>query len=168
MALGPTQPPIQWVLGALSLGVKRPGHEADHSPPSSAEFKEWVELYLHSPICLHGVVLSLSTGTTLPLLWEVLRRGDIAPSNLNPSSRWRWVVSFTTRSLNHPPPFLAKEPPVPVGYDAGWAIEPTGLDAVAKRKKSLPFLYRKSKPGCPARSLVTILTELPRPWTDSR
>jgi hypothetical protein len=39
-ALGPTQPPIQWVLGALSLGVKRPGHEADHSPPSSAEVKE--------------------------------------------------------------------------------------------------------------------------------
>jgi hypothetical protein len=30
----------------------------DHSPPSSAEVKEWVELYLHSPIRLHGVVLS--------------------------------------------------------------------------------------------------------------
>jgi hypothetical protein len=39
-------------------GVKRPGREADHSPPSSAEVKEWVELYLHSPICLNGVVLS--------------------------------------------------------------------------------------------------------------
>jgi hypothetical protein len=38
-ALGPTQPPIQWVPGALSLGVKRPGREADHSPPSSAEVK---------------------------------------------------------------------------------------------------------------------------------
>jgi hypothetical protein len=36
---GPTQPPIQWVPGALSLGVKRPGHEADHLPPSSAEAK---------------------------------------------------------------------------------------------------------------------------------
>jgi hypothetical protein len=39
-ALGPTQPPIQCVPGALSLGVKRPGREADHSPPSSAEVKE--------------------------------------------------------------------------------------------------------------------------------
>jgi hypothetical protein len=29
-------------------GVKRPGREADHSPPSSDEVKEWVELYLHS------------------------------------------------------------------------------------------------------------------------
>jgi hypothetical protein len=48
-ALGPTQPPIQWVTGALYLGVKRPGREADHSHPSSAEVKECVELYLHSP-----------------------------------------------------------------------------------------------------------------------
>jgi hypothetical protein len=30
-------------------GVKRPGGEADYPPPSSAEVKEWVELYLHSP-----------------------------------------------------------------------------------------------------------------------
>jgi hypothetical protein len=47
-ALGLTQLPIEWVPGVLSLGVKRPGREADHSPPSSAEAKEWVELYLHS------------------------------------------------------------------------------------------------------------------------
>jgi hypothetical protein len=58
MALGPTQPPIQWVPGALSLGLKRPGREADHLPPSSAEVKECVELYLHSPIRLHGVALN--------------------------------------------------------------------------------------------------------------
>jgi hypothetical protein len=38
-ALGPTQPPVQLVPGALSLGVKRPGREHDHSPPSSAEVK---------------------------------------------------------------------------------------------------------------------------------
>jgi hypothetical protein len=49
MALGPTQPPIQWVRGAPSLGVKRPGREADHSLPSSSEVKECVELYHHSP-----------------------------------------------------------------------------------------------------------------------
>jgi hypothetical protein len=47
-ALGPTQPPIQWVPRALTLGVKWPGREADHSLPSSAEVKEWVELYLHA------------------------------------------------------------------------------------------------------------------------
>jgi hypothetical protein len=36
--LRPTQT-IQWVPGALSLGVKRPGREADHSPPLSAGVK---------------------------------------------------------------------------------------------------------------------------------
>jgi hypothetical protein len=35
LVLGPTQ----WILGALSLGVKHPVSEADHSPPSSAEVK---------------------------------------------------------------------------------------------------------------------------------
>jgi hypothetical protein len=39
-------------------GVKRPGREAGHSPQSSAEIKVCIELYLHSPIRLHGVVLS--------------------------------------------------------------------------------------------------------------
>jgi hypothetical protein len=47
-ALVPTQPPIQWVLVDVSLRVKRPWREADHSPPSGAEVKECVELYLHS------------------------------------------------------------------------------------------------------------------------
>jgi hypothetical protein len=30
--LGPTQPPIQWVPGDISLEIKLPEHEADHSP----------------------------------------------------------------------------------------------------------------------------------------
>jgi hypothetical protein len=46
-APGPTQPPIQWIQGALSLGVKQPGRVTDHSPASSAEVKEWVEVYIH-------------------------------------------------------------------------------------------------------------------------
>jgi hypothetical protein len=41
--LGPTQPPIQWVMGTLSPEVKRQGREADHSPPSNAEVKKmWI------------------------------------------------------------------------------------------------------------------------------
>jgi hypothetical protein len=40
LALGSTQPPIQWVPGPLSPGVKRQGREADHSPPASAEVKK--------------------------------------------------------------------------------------------------------------------------------
>jgi hypothetical protein len=58
-ALGPTQPLIQWVPGALSQGIKLLGREADHSTPSSAEVKECVWSYTStSPIRLHGMVLS--------------------------------------------------------------------------------------------------------------
>jgi hypothetical protein len=57
-ALGPTHPPIYWVPGALSLGVKRPGREADHSPPSSAEVKNAWSYTSTPPVRLHGVVLS--------------------------------------------------------------------------------------------------------------
>ena len=38
-ALGPTQPPVQWVPG-LSRGKERPGRDADPSSPSSAVVKE--------------------------------------------------------------------------------------------------------------------------------
>jgi hypothetical protein len=55
--LGPTQPHLQWVPGAPFLGVKRPGREADHSPPSSAEVNSWSSTFT-PPIRLHGVVLS--------------------------------------------------------------------------------------------------------------
>jgi hypothetical protein len=56
--LGPTHPPFQWVPGALSTGVKRPGPEADHSPQTNAEVKTNVDLYIHSYMRLHGVVLN--------------------------------------------------------------------------------------------------------------
>jgi hypothetical protein len=42
-ALGTTQPLIQWVPGVLSPGLKRPGREADNSPPTNAEVKKmWI------------------------------------------------------------------------------------------------------------------------------
>jgi len=63
--LGPTQPPIRWV-------VKWPGREADLSPPSNAEilgtisslpqyvFSTWC--LMKQEICLHGLVLSEAQG----------------------------------------------------------------------------------------------------------
>jgi hypothetical protein len=64
-ALGSTQPPIHWVPGTLSLWVKRPVREADHSPLSSAKVKEGMELYIHSPNMSSWCGASLSTGTSL-------------------------------------------------------------------------------------------------------
>jgi hypothetical protein len=56
--LGPTQPRMQRVPGALSLGVKRPGPRADYSHPSNAEVKNASSYTSTPPIRLHGVVLS--------------------------------------------------------------------------------------------------------------
>jgi hypothetical protein len=48
-ALGSIEPPIQWVPRVLSRGVKQPGREADHSPPTSAEVKKmWI--YTSTPL----------------------------------------------------------------------------------------------------------------------
>jgi hypothetical protein len=56
--LGPTQPHTQWLPGALASGVKRPEHEADHRPPSSAEVKNaWSYKSITSTL-LHGAVLN--------------------------------------------------------------------------------------------------------------
>jgi hypothetical protein len=41
-ALRSTQPPLRRVPGALFPGVKRPGREVDHSPPTSAQVKMWI------------------------------------------------------------------------------------------------------------------------------
>jgi hypothetical protein len=46
-------------------GVKRPGRGVDHPPPSCAEVKERVDLYLYSPAGPSWPVL----GRTLPLLY---------------------------------------------------------------------------------------------------
>jgi hypothetical protein len=70
-----SQPPIQWVPGALSLVVKRSGREADHSPPSSAEwsytsipqyaFMAWCsvkaqgQLYLYLYLYLYLTLISI-------------------------------------------------------------------------------------------------------------
>jgi hypothetical protein len=65
-ALVLTQPPIQWVTGAISLVLKWPGREPDQSPPSSAEFKNAKTI---SPLPdtppWRGAQLKKSTVTTL-------------------------------------------------------------------------------------------------------
>jgi hypothetical protein len=68
-ALVPTQPTIQWVPGALSPGVKQQGHEADHSPPSSAEVKNGGAI----PSLPHASSWHQSLGQLclLPTFWTV-------------------------------------------------------------------------------------------------
>jgi hypothetical protein len=86
--LGPTRPPIQWVPGALSPVIKGLGHEADHSPPTSAEVKKTWIYTSTTPYAF----MAQCTGTTLPyvsntlcilrnlhehlLQWPVLEKAD--------------------------------------------------------------------------------------------
>jgi hypothetical protein len=62
LALRPTQAPIQWIAGVLSLGVKRPRREADHSPPSSAE------------ITMYGAILPLPLDVFMA--WCIVKHRD--------------------------------------------------------------------------------------------
>jgi len=73
--LGPTQPPIQRVPGALSPGVKRPGHESDQSPPFSFKVKNaWSYTSTpHTSPSWRGAWLS--TGTTLLLSLPIILPG---------------------------------------------------------------------------------------------
>jgi hypothetical protein len=64
-ALGPTQPPIQWVPVAFSLGVKLPGREADQSPVSNAEVKNAWRCIPSLPHYAFMMCSVKNTGTTL-------------------------------------------------------------------------------------------------------
>jgi hypothetical protein len=75
--------------------------------------------------------------------------GGIVSCILNTGIRWRWVVSFMPWLLYPWYPWIG-----------GCAGPRAALDVKAKRKKSLPVLG--IKPGHPACSLVTKLTELPQ------
>jgi hypothetical protein len=58
-ALGPTQTPFQWVLGSHFRGGKE---DRTWSWPFTSTYcpdQERVELYLHTPIRLHGVMLNV-------------------------------------------------------------------------------------------------------------
>jgi hypothetical protein len=68
--LGPASPPVQWVQGAISMEVKRPEREANHTLPSNVEVKNawsytstrlWISL--HSAITMPKDQESESTGT---------------------------------------------------------------------------------------------------------
>ena len=53
-ALGLTQPPVQWIPGFFP-GGEAAGVRRYHPPPSSAEIRDRIELYLCSPLGLRGL-----------------------------------------------------------------------------------------------------------------
>jgi hypothetical protein len=101
----------QRVPRALSLEVKWPGREADHSPPSSAEIKECVELYLHSPNTpsWHGAQLREHrdnfTFTLNSVVWGVCDTHQelilLLYSGVWSSLRWQIFINFITDSTGN-------------------------------------------------------------------
>jgi hypothetical protein len=84
--------PASYTMGNKSsfLGVKRPVCEAHHSSPYSAEVKELVELYLHSPN------IPSWRGTQLKA------RGQTFPQEHHPNFRHKTVLSATvTKQLSY-------------------------------------------------------------------
>jgi hypothetical protein len=91
-ALGFTQPPTKWVPGALSLGSKRPGHEADHSPSASAEVKKmWIYTSIPPYTFMAQCLISLSHGQLY--LFTTMRT-----SNLTSYVSWFKIFPLNTQS----------------------------------------------------------------------
>jgi hypothetical protein len=75
----PRRPDRLWGLSSLlsngyvgfSPEIKRPGSEADHSPPTSAEVKKmWIHTSAPPYAFMAQCLIYLSTGTTLPYFYR--------------------------------------------------------------------------------------------------
>jgi hypothetical protein len=75
---GPGAYPASYIMGTGSFpGVMRPGRRVDHPPPSSAEVKERVELYIYSPSGPSWSVPRWTLPLPLPLIALSFPQGKI-------------------------------------------------------------------------------------------
>jgi hypothetical protein len=87
---GPGAYPDSCTMGTGSFpGVKQLGSGIDHSPPSSAEVKERVELYLYSPSGPSWHVLG----------WTLLYWYEPTDQCCHTRSRQWWAVGETTLNI---------------------------------------------------------------------
>jgi len=105
LALGPTQPPIQWALSFVE--VKQPGHGVDHPPPSSAKVKERVELYIYSPFGPCGMLEGELYLFIVLEFWNkaMLKQYDCLSNLLENKSRWQSMsvdAAYSIRTLPEP------------------------------------------------------------------
>jgi len=83
----------------FSWGYNWVVREADHSPPSSANFKECVELYLQYPSTSSWHAAQLSTGTTLPFYFRISRPRPLQVIWGLAIPRWQGLTSRGKQNL---------------------------------------------------------------------
>jgi len=122
--------------------IKRPGREADHSPPFSTEVKNaWS--YTSAPQYAFVVWCSFKkTGRTLYLyltknyaMKTCWRSGGTGPRVLNRGNRWRWEVSFTPWPLY---------PRYPLDRKLGRSQSRSGRGGEENRFQTLPGIENQS------------------------
>jgi hypothetical protein len=84
LALGPTQPPNQWAL-PMQEGIKWPGHENNHPPPSTVPR---LMMWSHTPTAPY-----VCMAETLPFTLQILHQTYIPPTFCN-------SVLYTNTSFN--------------------------------------------------------------------
>jgi hypothetical protein len=96
-ALGPSEPPLQWVSGAFSPMVKRQAREADHSPPTSAWSRK---LWIYTSIPWHSLWCS-AQGQLYLTLYVTCRVVHVSNKTGCSSDDWiYWQLGYIL-SLNH-------------------------------------------------------------------
>lgn len=78
--MGSTQPPMQWVSGALSPGIKRQNREADNLPSYSSEVKNACNHTFTLPYEYVFMTFSVGIRKTLPLIYSNCAGTNVAVS----------------------------------------------------------------------------------------
>jgi hypothetical protein len=141
--LGPTQPPIQWVPGALSPGAKRPMRQVDHSSRCKAEvYNAWS--YAPTPSHMHYIIWpnQLNTWTPLPSVWPEeagqqtglycgLRQNQISTKSIKYFPRWNMRTQIRRPSLSIHVTHLVERTPTKTRYDAASEVlTPTTIKSI--------------------------------------
>jgi hypothetical protein len=95
LPLRPTQPPLQWVKGALSLVVRQPGRKAEHSLPPSTGVKNsgavltlpHTSLWCGASLIKHRDTITLTS--MISLGWSGSYLPFIGQDNSFPREAWR-------------------------------------------------------------------------------
>jgi hypothetical protein len=91
--LGPTQPPIQWVPGALTPRIKWPERESDNSPPFTVEINAWS--YAFTPKYLFMEWRLVKTQGYVFMAWYFVKHRNNFTCTFTFASRY-WVLTETT------------------------------------------------------------------------